>query len=141
MAPERHPNVEVVERYHAAQADFYGGGRIEPLVELLSDDVAWHVPGDTPISGDYRGREEVLRYFADRRRRGGGRFRIRVRELLVGDDHVAALADGSVRRGGETLEWDTIGLYRVEDGRITQCWLVPRDPAEFERAWAHGAEP
>ena len=140
MAPEKHPNAELIERYHAAQADFYGGGEIEPLVELLSEDVAWHVPGHTPISGDYEGRDAVLRYFTGRREHAGGRFRIRVRDVLASDSHAAALADGSVRRAGRTLEWDTIGLYRIEDGLIAECWLVPRNPDAFEAAWAHGAD-
>ncbi len=140
MPPEKHPNAELVERYHAAQSDFYGGGEIEPIVDLLAEDVVWHVPGDTAISGHYVGREEVLHYFAERREHAGGRFRIRVRDVLVSDSHAAALADGSVRRAGRTLEWDTIGLYRIADGRIAECWLVPRDPEAFEAAWAHGVD-
>ncbi len=122
MRAEKHPNAELVERYHAAQSEFYGGGEVEPLVELLAEDVTWHVPGETPISGDYAGRQEVLRYFSERREHAGGRFRIRVRDVLASDDHAAALADGSVRRAGKTLEWDTIGLYRIADGRIAERW-------------------
>ncbi len=66
------PNQRLVRRFHAAQWSFYGGETgVEAVGALLTDEVAWHVPGRNPIAGDYRGKPRVLDYFA--RRRDGAR--------------------------------------------------------------------
>ena len=58
---------EQLQRLHAAQAAFYGGGPSEPLTDLLTPDVVWRVPGESPIAGVYEGVDSVLEYFARRR--------------------------------------------------------------------------
>jgi ketosteroid isomerase-like protein len=45
------------------------GGTMRPLSAILAEDVVWHIPGGSSISGVYRGRADVMQYV--RRRRGG----------------------------------------------------------------------
>jgi uncharacterized protein len=126
----------VVETFLERQRAMYAGGATEPLAELLADDVVWHVPGTSPIAGDYRGRDAVLRYFTERRRIAGGALAIvKHGELSIGDV-VVQLADGTAALGGETVTWRTAGVYRVDDGRIAEAWLVPLDAAAFDREWS-----
>lgn len=47
--------VSLLERLHTAQNTFYGGGGDELLRDLLAYDVAWTVPGNNSIAGEYRG--------------------------------------------------------------------------------------
>ena len=62
-------------------------------------------------------------------------------ELLVGDgDHVASRTDGTATIDGVDHHWSTLGLYRVRDGRIAECRLLPFDAAAFDRVWG-GAAP
>jgi ketosteroid isomerase-like protein len=42
----------------------FNTGDIETLVQLMSHDVIQHVPGTSPLSGDYKGVEAVLGYYA-----------------------------------------------------------------------------
>src|SRR5262249_29192615 len=60
---EAHRNARLICEFHDAQNRFYAGGDQEHVRAMLSEDVAWHVPGRSAIAGDYRGRDEVLRYF------------------------------------------------------------------------------
>jgi ketosteroid isomerase-like protein len=55
--------IALLARLHAAQGAFYAGGPADALHELLTDDIAWHVPGDNVIAGDYEGRAAVMDYF------------------------------------------------------------------------------
>jgi hypothetical protein len=58
-------------------------------------------------------------------------------EVLVGDgDHVAVLTDGTAVLDGIEQQWSTVGLYRIRDGRIAACSLLPLDPEAFDRIWA-----
>jgi hypothetical protein len=46
-----HPNAGLLEAFYQAQAAFYAGGDdTATLRGLLTDDIAWHVPGRSPIA-------------------------------------------------------------------------------------------
>jgi ketosteroid isomerase-like protein len=129
--------VELLARLHAAQGEFYAGGAEAPLRAVLHPDVEWHVPGRNAITGDYRGVEAVMAYFARRRDHAARSFRMHPGEVLVGDgDHVAVLTDGTARIAGREERWSTVGLYRIADGRIAACRLLALDAAAFDRIWA-----
>jgi YbgC/YbaW family acyl-CoA thioester hydrolase len=117
------------------QRQMYAGGDLAPVEELLASNVVWHVPGTSPIAGDYRGRDAVLEYFRVRRELAGGAIGIAARGDAHDPEAVVQLADGSARLGGEDVVWRTAGVYRVAGGRIAEAWLVPLDQEQFERAW------
>jgi ketosteroid isomerase-like protein len=134
---DRAAAVALLARLHAAQGDFYAGGDAGPLRALLDPDIEWHVPGRNAIAGDYRGVEQVMRYFARRRDHAARTFRMQPGDVLVGEgDRVAVLTDGSATIGGRDERWSTVGLYRIPGERIAGCWLLPLDPAAFDRIWA-----
>jgi uncharacterized protein len=134
---EAHPNARLLTRFYRAQAAFYGGGD-DPsaLLALLSDDVVWHVPGRSPIAGDYRGHDQVLGYFATRRARANTSLRVQPRAVLADDRWAVQLADGHLERDGQRLGWRTAGVFRFADGRIAECWLLPFDQYRFDEIWS-----
>src|SRR5205807_4373610 len=115
---------------------YAGEDNAEELRGFLAEDIAWHVPGRSPIAGDYRGHEDVLAYFADRRERATATFRVQPRGMLADDERVVHFAGGSAERGGRTWEWETVGVFRIADGKIAECWLLPFDQYAFGEAWS-----
>ena len=109
---------------------------LPPVEELLAENVVWHVPGTSPIAGDYRGREAVSGYFRLRRELAGGAIRIAEGGEAHHDEAVVQLADGRAPLGGREVVWRTAGVYRVVNGRIAEAWLVPLDQEHFDRVWA-----
>jgi uncharacterized protein len=133
---DRDHAVRVLGRLHEAQGRFYAGGPGGALRELLTDDVAWHVPGDTPISGEHVGRDAVMAYFARRRDLASRTFRLHPGEVLVGDgEHVAVLTDGTATIDGRERRWSTVGLYRLREERVAACLLMPLSQHEFDAVW------
>ena len=130
--------VDLLDRLHAAQNEHYAGGSGAALEQLLTADITWHVPGDSPIAGTYRGLEEVFAYFRRRRDMAGGTFRMHRRDVLVGEgERIAALTDGSATIGGVEHQWSTVGLYEVTAAeQIAACWLLPLDPRAFDQIWS-----
>jgi uncharacterized protein len=126
----------VVDEFLTRQREMYGGGDLSPVGELLADDVVWHVPGISPIAGDYRGREAVIEYFRLRRRLAGGSIRITKGPEAYHSGALVQLADGRARLGSQEVVWRTAGAYRVADGRIAEAWLVPLEQEHFDRVWA-----
>lgn len=100
---------------------------------LLADDIVWHVPGNHPIAGTYRGRAEVWeRYMAPF---WSTPATITDHAALSHPDHqlVAVLfevvhdfGDGEVRLGG-------IEVGRLVDGRIVERWEHDDDQAKVDR--------
>ncbi len=77
-----------------------------------------------------------MRYFARRRDIASRTFVMRTTEILTGEgDHVAALTEGRATLAGAERQWWTVGLYRLRDGLVTACWLLPLDIDEFDRIW------
>jgi ketosteroid isomerase-like protein len=127
----------VLARLHAAQAAFYAGEDSTAVHSVLTDDIAWHIPGTNAIAGDYRGIDAVLDYFARRRDLANKTFRMHPRDILTGDgDTVAALTDGTATIDGVDQAWSTVGIYRLRGDRIAECWLVPLDAAAFDAIWS-----
>src|SRR6187200_468855 len=72
-----------------------------------------------------------------RRAARGGHRLARAGEVSEGDA-VAQFVAGSAVLGGETVSWQTIGVYRLdaEHRRIQEAWLVPLDACLFDRIWS-----
>jgi hypothetical protein len=62
---------------------------------LLADDIAWHVPGRSPIAGHYHGPQEVLGYFAARLAHAKATFRVLPGAILADDEQAVQRADPS----------------------------------------------
>lgn len=133
---DRASAIELLDRLHAAQNEFYGGGRQAALRELLAPQIIWTVPGDNGIAGVYEGIDQVFAYFERRRDLAARTFRMVRRDVLVGgSDRIAALTDGEATIDGEQHRWSTVGLYGVREGLIAACWLLPLDPGAFDAIW------
>ena len=136
-APGAADPLSVVRRFHASQADMCAGhGGFDGLRELLSEDVVWHVPGGSAIAGEHRGVEAVLAYMDARRRVMDGTLRVTVHGAALIAGRVVQLAGGTAVRDGRPVAWETVGVFRVDGGRIAECWLIPFDQAEFDAIWS-----
>jgi hypothetical protein len=129
---------ELVDELHRRQAEMYAGGATDGVVELLVEDVVWHVPGTSPIAGDHRGHEAVVEYFRTRREIADNSMRLHPGAMLLEDDCVVQRVDGTALIDGEPVAWKTVGIYRLEAGRVAEVWLVPLDLQKFDRVWGAG---
>jgi ketosteroid isomerase-like protein len=107
-----HPNERDLRREYDARAQ----RDVASLAALLTEAAVWHVPGRSAISGEYRG--------------------ITINDVLANDEHGLVIASGRAKRRGKAVEWRTHGIYRFEDGKIAECWLLPKDQAVFDEIWA-----
>jgi ketosteroid isomerase-like protein len=113
----------------------YAGGSVEPVSELLAEEIVWHVPGQSLIAGDHRGHKAVLDYFIARRELAGETMRMHPKQAIADEEAVVQLVDGTAVIDGEEVGWRTVGVYRISDGKIAEVWLVPLDLDRFDRVW------
>jgi ketosteroid isomerase-like protein len=129
-------NVELVAELHRRQGEMYAGGSIASVLELLTGDIVWHVPGTSPIAGDHRGGEAVAAYFARRRELAHATMRMHPGPVLADEDAVIQLVDGTAELHGTDVSWQTAGVYRIHPGRIAEVWLVPLHLRVFDQLWS-----
>lgn len=129
-------NTGLIRDFHEALDHFYAGGDIETVRTMLTDDVVWHVPGRSAIAGDHVGRTDVLAYFHHRRQLGRGAFKVSVHDVLANDERAVLFAGGQAERDGGTIQWETVGIFRLAGGKIVECWLLPFDQYAFDEIWS-----
>jgi ketosteroid isomerase-like protein len=127
-----HPNERLLRREYGARARRDDAS----LAAILAEDVVWHVPGRSAISGVYRGRDEVMEYVRRRRDLADDTFEITVHDVLANDEHGLVIASGRAARLGRAVEWRAHGLYRFKNGKIAECWVLPEDQLLFDEIWA-----
>jgi uncharacterized protein len=130
------PNERLIRDFHERQNRFYAGGDQQAVRAMLAEDVVWHVPGDSAIAGQHRGREQVLGMFARRRDLAAATFRIDVRGVLADDQRTVILAGCQMQNGGHMHAWGTVGIFRIASDTIAECWVQPHDQAAFDEIWS-----
>ena len=133
---DRDDALAVIEQLHAAQARLYTHGDAAEVRSVLTADIAWHVPGTSPIAGSYQGLDEVVSYMLARRALADGTFVMHRLDVLTGSGStLAVLTDGTATINGAERRWSTAGLYRLKGSQVAECWLLPLDQAEFDDIW------
>jgi ketosteroid isomerase-like protein len=123
---------EVEARVRAVYQAISGAGDPRPA---FSDRIVWHVPGQNPVSGVYRGAEE---YFGTMVERMGplDDWRIVVRDVFTNENDRAALVSFHLvgSRRGVDVDMDGFHLVRLdEDGLILEGWGFAEDQDALDR--------
>lgn len=136
--PEDISPLDLVNELHRRQREMYAGGSIDAVVELLAEDIIWHIPGKSPIAGYHSGIAQVIDYFDRRRRFANATMRMHPGGVVAEGDAVAQFVEGTAVLDGEQVSWRTIGVYRVhiEHRWIREVWLVPLNGELFDRIWS-----
>src|SRR5688572_26061622 len=116
----QHPNVKTIDRMTQAALE----GDADTLSKIFTEDMVFHVRGTVPGVGDHRGAKGFLGVIGS------------IVEITKGDvklDQLFAIADGDwaaeweravYGRDGKTLEQYDSFVYRFEDGRIAEMWMI-----------------
>jgi uncharacterized protein len=118
---------QLVERVRAAYAAFASGDP-QAYRAVFAPEVVWHVPGDNPVSGEYRGEA----YFTTMPERMVplDRWTITVNTVWTNEKDLAALVAFRVvgDRRGVHIDMDGHHLVRLDAaGRIVEGWGFAAD--------------
>lgn len=84
---------------------------------MLDTEITWHVPGTSPLSGDYKGHGEVGGFFARTMELSGGTFAIDIQDVLAAGERVVVLCTVSAERHGQSWSSPEVHVWRVTGGR------------------------
>ncbi|MBW3611369.1 MAG: nuclear transport factor 2 family protein [Actinobacteria bacterium] len=129
-----HPNADLLRKGY----DAFSKGDLDTIRnEVFSPDVVFHVAGRNPLSGDYRGADEVFGFFGRLFELSGGTLVLELHDVVANDGHAVGLSRLSAQREGKTLDGaNGVEVYHVQDGRVTEAWLTTEDNYSFDEFWS-----
>ena len=127
-----HPNVQRLRDGYAA----FAKGDMDAVKELWTDDVVWHVGGNNPLAGDYKGQDEILGFFAKAFEQTGGTMKIDLHDVLANDEHAVGLVTLSAQRNGKSTEMRAVHVFELRDGKTCEFWNFNEDDRRADEFWA-----
>lgn len=126
-----HPNVAVINRMTKA---VFENDR-DALAEMFTEDMSFHVRGPLPCAGDHTGVGGFLGALSTIFELTSGDVKLE-QLLCVAEGGWAAEWEHAVfGRNGRTLEAKDAFVYRFENGRIAEIWMLSAAPAGSESFW------
>jgi len=121
-------NIAVVRRFYEAGPPDDDRERHR----FAAGNAVWHVPGDNPVSGSYRGHEAVFGDIATRMQPLDV-WRIDVVDVMANADLVVATVHLVAERGDKRVETGGAHVFRFDiDGRIVEAWGFTADQAGLD---------
>jgi len=115
--------------------DAFAQGDIPTVLQVLSPEISWHVPGRSPLSGDYKGHDEVVGFFGASMELSGGTLRVGVDEILADDDRVVVLTTVSAERNCRSWSSPEVHVWRVVDGKAVDFNEFQGDQQSEDEFW------
>jgi ketosteroid isomerase-like protein len=114
----------------------FARGDIPAVLEAFDAEIAWHVPGHSPLSGVYKGHQEVVGFFQRTLALCGGIFAIDVHNVLADEDVVVALVTVKAERNGHSAAFSEVHVWRLANAHVTQFREFQGDEQTEDRFWS-----
>jgi uncharacterized protein len=130
MGPEE--NVAIMQRAYGA----FNTGDTNTLTELMGE-TAWHLPGRSPMAGDYQGRGATLAYFGKLAQETEGTFRAELQHMAADGDHrVVGIQRSTADRNGKHLDVANCIVFELKDGRVSDGREHFEDLCAWDEFWS-----
>ena len=127
-----HPNIEIVRKGYEA----FSNGDMATLTELFAENAVWHFPGNNRISGEHRGRDMLLTFFAQSEELTGGTIQVELQNVLADDELVVSLERQTASREGKALNMLVVNTFQISSGKITEVRSFPEDGLTNDEFWS-----
>lgn len=114
----------------------FGEGDMETLGSLYTDDVVQTMPGSNQISGEFKGRDNLLALYGKMGELSGGTFKADLQSVKVDGDKIVAVHSAKGEREGNTLDENETIAFTFAGDKISRLDLTTSDDAAQDKFWA-----
>jgi ketosteroid isomerase-like protein len=114
----------------------FGRGDMEALRGMFDPQVVWHIPGHSPVSGTYKGIDEVFALFGRLFTETGGTIWNELHDVVANDEHAVALVRQTAERAGKKLDTRLVNIQHIREGKVTESWYFTEDERTVEDFWS-----
>jgi ketosteroid isomerase-like protein len=128
-----HPHAALVRRAYEA----FSRGDFDTLRQLIAGDAAHHVPGSHPLSGDFKGLDNIIQMYQRLDEETQGTMQVELRQVLVdGRGHAVTLHRFTAERQGRKLD-ETAGIvFRIVGEKVTDLDECTEDIDKVNEFWS-----
>ena len=114
----------------------FAQGNIPSVFATFDAGISWHVPGHSPLSGDYTGHDQIGGFFQRTMELSGGAFSIDVHNVLAENDLVVALVTANAQRNGLSASFPEVHVWRMKNGKATDFREYQGDEQREDQFWS-----
>ena len=124
---------EETRRVLRAYAVAWLASDLETVLGSYHDDIELHYMGESPLAGTHVGRDAAFTALGQASLRTSRKL-IAVEDVLVGESFGALIAVEEL--GDPPRRVRRVLLYRVQDGKLRECWLFDEDQRFVDGLWS-----
>ncbi|HEX5322166.1 MAG TPA: nuclear transport factor 2 family protein [Capsulimonadaceae bacterium] len=128
----RQSNEVLLQKTYQALID----GDREGLERLLAPEAEIHIPGRNTVSGDYRGIDAMLFFFKRLTALTEATYQRELIDLLIGDNHAAALVHVTGRHGARALDLVLVFVMAIQSDRVSDLRAYYGDQLAWDSFWS-----
>ncbi len=100
---------------------------LDLLGTVMAQDVVWHEPGRSSLSGDYKGPEAVLGFLRRLKEQSGGTFNIEILEVVSQPERAVVFQRETAKREGNVLDVIAAVDFEIHHSKITEVTVYQAD--------------
>jgi uncharacterized protein len=116
--------------------DDFAQGNAAAVFAAFDPAITWHVPGHSPLSGDYKGHDQIGGFFQRTMELSAGAFSIDVHKVLGEEDLVVVLATVNAQRNGVSASFPEVHVWRIKNGKAIEFREYQGDEDREDRFWS-----
>ncbi len=109
-------------------------GDLDAVLASYHDDIELHYMGASPLAGSHVGRDAAFAALGQASLRTSRKL-VAVEDVLVGETLGALIAVEDL--GEPPRRVRRVLLYRVQDGKLRECWLFDEDQRFVDELWSN----
>ncbi|HVF20630.1 MAG TPA: nuclear transport factor 2 family protein [Mycobacteriales bacterium] len=118
------PDIALVRKAFKASAV----GDVRALREVIAPDCTQHIPGNSPLSGDTKGRDAIIETLKRRTALTDGTFKAEPELICAnGDGLVTVVARVTAKRAGKSLDARNAQAIQIVNGKVEDIRLMSND--------------
>jgi ketosteroid isomerase-like protein len=114
----------------------FASGNLTAVFAMFDTGITWHIPGHSPISGDYTGHDQIGGFFQRLMELSQGTLRIDVQNVLADDDLVVVLVTVNAQRNGVSDSFPEVHVWRMKNGKAVEFREYQGDEQREDRFWS-----
>lgn len=125
--------IKVFELY----SDSLAKGDFKTAFDAISDDIVWHMGGNSPLSGVVKGKMELQERLGEFMKRSNATFRVITNWYASNDCFVvASVVSLAEKTQSEKLAMEGVDIFKIENGKIQEVWTFAKNQELEDKYWA-----